>query len=151
MLMPVALEPVRVPIKLDESAQLPEYASAGAAGMDVRTPQQISLQPGQRTHIATGLRVSVPDGFELQVRPRSGLALRHGLALVNSPGTIDPDFRGEIGILLINLGSDAVEIAAGERIAQLVLCPVAHCEWQIVDQLEDSERGEGGFGSTGTQ
>lgn len=119
--------------------------------MDVRSRSPVALNPGARCMVRTGIRVSVPEGYELQVRPRSGLAIRHGLSLVNSPGTIDPDFRGEIGILLINLGSDVVEIAVGERIAQLVLCPVARCEWQIVDQLEESERGEGGFGSTGTQ
>ncbi len=105
----------------------------------------------ERKLIPTGLRISVPEGFEIQVRPRSGLALRHGLSMVNTPGTIDSDYRGEVGVILINLGQEPIAIQAGERIAQWVLCPVYQAEFTPVDELPPTGRGEGGFGSTGTK
>ncbi|MBV6458968.1 MAG: Deoxyuridine 5'-triphosphate nucleotidohydrolase [Fimbriimonadaceae bacterium] len=117
--------------------------------MDVCALEDVSLQPMERQLIRTGIRVEIPDGYEIQVRPRSGLAYKHGIALVNSPGTIDSDYRGEIGILAINLGSEAVELKMGDRIAQLVLCPVTRIEWNLTEGLTASERGSGGFGSTG--
>jgi dUTP pyrophosphatase len=118
--------------------------------MDLRCLEDFSLEPMQRQLVKTGLRVAIPEGFEAQVRPRSGLAARHGITMVNSPGTIDSDYRGEIGVILINLGAERVEFSAGERIGQLVIAPVVRAQWQLVETLEASERGEGGFGSTGT-
>jgi dUTP pyrophosphatase len=140
---------IKVPVQLEEGATLPQYQTAGAAGMDVTCTHDVTLQPGDRTSVGTGLRVMIPEGFEMQVRPRSGLAIRHGITMVNSPGTIDSDFRGEIKILMINLGSDVVTLSKGERIAQLVLAPVVRAELVIADALDETERGSGGFGSTG--
>lgn len=140
-----------LPVTLDSGATAPEYATGGAAGMDLRSAEDIELAPGERCLARTGVRIAVPAGFEAQIRPRSGLALRHGLALVNSPGTIDADYRGEIGVILINLGSDVVKLDRGERIAQLVVAPVCRCEVLVVDELPQTDRGEGGFGSTGTR
>ena len=117
--------------------------------MDVRAREAFALEPGERRLVPTGLRVAIPEGYEIQVRPRSGLALKHGVAMVNAPGTIDSDYRGEIGALLINLGQEPVRFGVGERIGQIVLCPVARIEWCVVDELGETERGIGGFGSTG--
>lgn len=141
----------RVPVAIVVEGQgaLPEYASAGAAGMDLRSVEAVELAPGERRLVATGVRIALPPGYEAQVRPRSGLALRHGLALVNSPGTIDADYRGEIGVVMINLGQEAVRLDAGERIAQLVVARYARVEWQPVARLDATSRGDGGFGSTG--
>lgn len=136
-----------------EGLALPEPASAGSSGSDVRAAlpaaSPLTLAPGERAAVPTGLRVEVPPGWELQIRPRSGLALRHGLTVANAPGTIDSDYRGEVRVILVNLGSEAVQIQRGERIAQLVLAPVARVHWQEVETLEDSGRGVAGFGSTG--
>lgn len=140
---------VPIEITLDGEARLPSYATPGSVGMDLRTPAGFRLEPGERKLVPTGLRVAIPDGYEGQIRARSGLAVKHGIGLVNSPGTIDSDFRGEIGVLLINWGESAVELSAGERIAQFVICPVARAEWIVVDELTTTERGECGFGSTG--
>ncbi len=140
-----------LPYTLEPGAQAPAYATAGAAGMDLRAIESISLAPMERKLVRTGVRIAVPEGFEAQVRPRSGLALRLGLGMVNSPGTIDSDYRGEIGLIMINFGESTVELPAGERLAQLVLAPVAHAELVLVQELDDTERGTGGFGSTGTQ
>lgn len=109
----------------------------------------VRLEPMERKLVPTGVRMAIPPGFEGQVRPRSGLAIKHGLSMVNTPGTIDSDYRGEIGVLMINLGQEAVELKGGERIAQLVVCPVVRAELAMVDDLDATERGEGGFGSTG--
>jgi len=130
---------------------LPAYETAGSSGMDLRArlDAPVRLAPGERRLIPTGFAFAVPEGFELQIRPRSGLALRHGIGIVNAPGTLDADYRGECGVLVINLGGAEVEIAPGMRIAQAVLAPVARCVWQEVDALPDTERGAGGFGSTG--
>lgn len=131
---------------------LPAYATAGAAGVDlaaaIETP--LSLAPGERKDVPTGIALALPPGWEGQVRPRSGLALRHGITVLNSPGTIDADYRGEIRIILANLGNVPVTIARGERIAQLVIAPVSRAEWQVVAELPVTARGSGGFGSTGT-
>jgi dUTP pyrophosphatase len=132
-----------------EGLDLPAYATEGAAGMDVLAAEDVVLPPGGRHAVATGLAVAVPDGFELQVRPRSGLALKHGISLPNTPGTIDSDYRGELKIILINLGDRAFEVVRGDRIAQLVLAPVVRATWLKVDDLDETRRGEGGFGSTG--
>ncbi|WP_133364665.1 dUTP diphosphatase [Qipengyuania sediminis] len=145
-------EPVAVAVKRLPHAQglaLPAYASAGAAGMDVLAAEDVTLAPGARHAVATGLALAIPTGFEIQVRPRSGLALKHGISVPNTPGTIDSDYRGELKIILINHGSEPFAIARGDRIAQLVLAPVVQAAWEEVAELDDTVRGSGGFGSTG--
>lgn len=130
--------------------QLPQYATPGSAAVDLRNAgPSVTLAPGERRLIATGLSIALPEGMEAQVRPRSGLAIRRGLGLVNSPGTIDSDYRGEVGVPLINHDQGPQEIEHGERIAQLVLARVVRIEWRETDALPPSERGAGGFGSTG--
>lgn len=128
---------------------LPAYATVGAAGMDVLSAEDVTLEPGARHAVATGLAVAIPPGFEIQVRPRSGLALKHGISVPNAPGTIDSDYRGELKIILINHGAEPFAIARGDRIAQIVLAPVLQAAWNEVDALDETERGMGGFGSTG--
>ena len=132
-----------------EGLDLPAYATEGAAGMDVLAAVDVVLAPGRRHAVATGLSLAIPAGFEVQVRPRSGLALKHGISLPNAPGTIDSDYRGELKIILINHGSDDFAVRRGDRIAQLVLAPVTRAIWLEVDDLDETARGEGGFGSTG--
>jgi len=130
---------------------LPSYATAGSAGMDVMAAidAPISLAPFDRMAIPTGLTIAIPSGYEIQVRPRSGLALKQGLTVANAPGTIDSDYRGEIKVIVINLGQDAVEITRGMRIAQLVLAPVTMARLEPVAALDETDRGDGSFGSTG--
>ena len=144
---PVAVQVKRLPH--GQGLDLPAYATSGAAGMDVVAAETVTLQPGQRHAVATGLALAIPPGFEIQVRPRSGLALKHGITVPNTPGTIDSDYRGELKVILINHGPDAFAIARGDRIAQLVLAPVVQAAWDEVDELDETERGAGGFGSTG--
>ena len=132
-----------------EGLPLPSYATPGAAGMDVVAAEDIDLQPGQRHAVATGFRVAIPDGFEIQVRPRSGLAFKLGVTVPNTPGTIDSDYRGELKILMINHGSEPFAVRRGERIAQLVPAAVTLASFDEVDDLDDTHRGHGGFGSTG--
>jgi dUTP pyrophosphatase len=128
---------------------LPAYATDGAAGMDVLAAEDVTIDPGARHAVATGLALAIPAGYEIQVRPRSGLALKHGITVPNTPGTIDSDYRGELKVILINHGAEPFAIARGDRVAQLVLAPVTRGAWQEVDELDATERGEGGFGSTG--
>jgi dUTP pyrophosphatase len=128
---------------------LPAYATAGAAGMDVVSAESVTLAPGARHAVATGLALAIPQGFEIQVRPRSGLALKHGITVPNTPGTIDSDYRGELKVILINHGAKPFIIARGDRVAQLVLAPVVQAAWDEVAELDATERGAGGFGSTG--
>lgn len=128
---------------------LPRYATAGAAGMDVVSAEAVTIAPGGRHAVATGLAVAIPAGFEIQVRPRSGLALKHGISVPNAPGTIDSDYRGELKVILINHGPEPFAIQRGDRVAQLVLAPVTRAGWVEVSELDETERGEGGFGSTG--
>ncbi|MEO6153524.1 MAG: dUTP diphosphatase [Croceibacterium sp.] len=145
-------EPVEVRIKRlphGRDLALPTYATTGAAGMDVLAAEAVTLPPGGRHAVATGLALAIPPGYEIQVRPRSGLALKHGIGLPNSPGTIDADYRGELKIILINLGTQSFAIARGDRIAQLVLAPVTVAAWDEVSELDETTRGDGGFGSTG--
>lgn len=132
-----------------EGLALPAYATSGAAGMDVLSAEDVTIEPGQRHAVATGLSVAIPAGYEIQVRPRSGLAFKHGITVPNTPGTIDSDYRGELKVLLINHGDASFAIARGDRVAQLVLAPVTQASWHEVDRLDDTERGSGGFGSTG--
>lgn len=131
---------------------LPSYRTAGSAGLDLEAALEapVALAPGERRLIPTGLCLEIPPGFEGQVRPRSGLALKHGIGMVNAPGTIDSDYRGEVGVLLINHGQESFEVTPGARIAQLVICPVAHAELVDVERLSGTDRAAGGYGSTGT-
>ncbi len=130
---------------------LPAYATAMSAGMDLRAnlSEPITLKPLQRTLVPTGLFIELPEGYEAQIRPRSGLAIKHGISLVNTPGTIDADYRGEIKVILINLSDEDFTINDGERICQMVVAPYTRVSWQQTDSLEDSQRGAGGFGHTG--
>ena len=137
----------------DQSVPLPSYETAGAAGADLRAnlPDRgnMVLQPGARALVPTGLRIEIPHGYEVQIRPRSGLALKHGITLPNTPGTIDSDYRGPLGVIVMNAGQDAFEITHGDRIAQMVVAPVLQAEFELTEALSDTRRGDGGFGSTG--
>jgi dUTP pyrophosphatase len=130
---------------------LPAYETAGAAGMDLRAAEAIVMQPGGRHLMPTGFAIALPQGFEAQVRPRSGLAVKHGVTVLNSPGTIDSDYRGEIKVPLINHGAAEFKIARGDRIAQMVIAPVTQAQWTEVDTLDETGRGVAGFGSSGTR
>ena len=130
---------------------LPAYATAGAAGMDVVAAETVLIRPGGRAAVATGFAMQIPQGYEIQVRPRSGLAFKHGITVPNTPGTIDSDYRGELKVLLINHGPDDFAIQRGDRIAQLVPAAVTLATFDEVEELDDTSRGAGGFGSTGTQ
>jgi len=132
-----------------EGLDLPAYATTGAAGMDVVSAEDVTVPPGGRHAVATGLAVAIPPGYEIQVRPRSGLALKHGVTVPNTPGTIDSDYRGELKVILINHGAEPFAIRRGDRLAQLVLAPVTRAGWIEVAELDETARGEGGFGSTG--
>ncbi len=129
---------------------LPSYATAGSAGMDLRSAEALALKPGARALVGTGIAIALPPNFEAQVRPRSGLAVKHGVTVLNSPGTIDSDYRGEVKVPLINHGSEDFVIARGDRIAQMVVAPVTTAELVEVDMLDETVRGAGGFGSSGT-
>lgn len=145
-------EPVPVAVKRlagNDDLPLPAYATDGAAGMDVVSAEDVTLAPGSRHAVASGLALAIPPGFEIQVRPRSGLALKHGITVPNTPGTIDSDYRGELKVILINHGAEPFVIRRGDRVAQLVLAPVTRASWLEVSELDDTARGAGGFGSTG--
>jgi len=145
-------EPIRIALRRlphGEGLPLPAYATTGAAGMDVVAAEDVTLAPGARAAVATGYAIAIPNGFEVQVRPRSGLALKHGITCLNTPGTIDADYRGEVKVILANLGTEPFAVRRGERIAQLVPAAVTAAEIVEVDTLDDTERGSGGFGSTG--
>ncbi len=131
--------------------ELPSYQSAGASGFDIRAqiPETLFLKPGERAMVPTGLSFEIPLGFEIQCRPRSGLAAKAGLTVLNTPGTIDADYRGEVKVILVNLGHEVIEVKDQERIAQLVLCPVYQAQFELAGELSATERGAGGFGSTG--
>ena len=129
--------------------ELPRYETEGSAGLDLRADEAFSLAPGERRLVPTGLAVEIPPGHEGSVRPRSGLALRHGVGMVNAPGTVDSDYRGELAVILVNHGQEPVSFSRGERIAQLVIAPVVRVEVELVQNLSDTDRGHGGFGSTG--
>jgi len=135
--------------RLHADAVVPAYAHPGDAGLDLTSVEAVTLGPGERASVATGLAIAVPDGWVGLVHPRSGLARRHGITVTNAPGTIDAGYRGEVLVLLVNLGSDEVQLAAGERIAQLLLQRVGHAQVVEVEELDDTPRGQGGFGSTG--
>ncbi|MEM9841080.1 MAG: dUTP diphosphatase [Pseudomonadota bacterium] len=141
------------PLPHFEGLDLPAYETLGAAGMDVRAAlaegAPLVLRPGDKAMVPTGLSLAIPTGYEIQMRPRSGLAAKHGITCLNTPGTIDSDYRGEVKVILINHGAEAFTIERGERIGQMVLAPVTRLVWNVVDQLDDTDRGSGGFGSTG--
>lgn len=148
----MSLPPIEIAIKrLAHGADLPlpAYATAGAAGMDVVAAEELDLAPGARHAVATGFAMAIPTGYEVQVRPRSGLALKHGVTVPNTPGTIDSDYRGELKIIMINHGDTPFPIRRGDRIAQIVAAPVQQARFAEVDALDDTARGTGGFGSTG--
>ena len=132
-----------------EGLPLPQYATEHAAGMDVVAAEDLTLQPGKRHAVATGFAIEIPHGNEVQVRPRSGLALKHGITCLNTPGTIDSDYRGEVKVILVNLGPEDFTIRRGDRIAQLIIAPFARASWSEVGSLDETGRGAGGFGSTG--
>lgn len=142
---------IEIRIVNKSSNSYPEYATTGASGMDIRAAigEQVVLQPMQRALLPTGLFVSIPEGYEIQIRPRSGLAIKQGITCLNTPGTIDADYRGEIKVILINLSAEEQAIQPGDRIAQMVLQKVERIEWQPTETLDDTDRGTGGFGSTG--
>lgn len=146
-LSPIAIALKRLPH--GEGLALPAYATPGAAGMDVVAAESLTLAPGARAAVATGFAIAIPPGYEVQVRPRSGLALKHGITCLNTPGTIDEDYRGEVKVILANLGQEPFAVVRGERIAQLVPAPVQRATLTEVEMLDDTERGTGGFGSTG--
>ena len=146
-LPPIDIQLMRLPN--GEGLPIPAYATAHAAGMDVVSAEEIILNPGDRHPVATGFALAIPEGYEIQVRPRSGLALKHGISVPNAPGTIDADYRGELKVLLINHGADPFPIKRGDRIAQLIVAPVQLASFVEVDMLDDTVRGVGGFGSTG--
>ena len=146
---PITIQLKRLPH--GEGLPVPTYATAGAAGMDVVSAEDIELAPGGRHAVATGFAMAIPEGYEIQVRPRSGLALKNGISLPNTPGTIDSDYRGELKIIMINLGSESFAIRRGDRIAQLVAAPVQLAHFSEVAELDDTARGTGGFGSTGVR
>lgn len=147
----------QVPLQIKKlehyKGELPRYETGLASGFDVRAQldKSVTLKPGERALIPTGLSFAIPEGFEIQARPRSGLAIKKGISLVNTPGTIDADYRGEVKVIIINHGQESVEIPDQERIAQFVLCPVVQAQFQLVDSLDETARGAGGFGSTGTR
>lgn len=143
----IEIELMRLPH--GEGLPLPSYASEGAAGLDVVAAESLTLPPGGRHAVATGFAIAIPAGYEVQVRPRSGLALKNGITCLNTPGTIDSDYRGEVKVILANLGAEPFEVARGERIAQLVPAPVLKARFSEVKELGGTTRGEGGFGSTG--
>ena len=143
---------ITVTIKRDAAASgipLPSYATAGSAGMDLRASEAAELKPGERKAVGTGLHMQIPEGCEGQLRPRSGLALKNGVTLLNTPGTIDSDYRGEVRVILINLGDEVFRVAPGDRIAQIVFAPTCHAELKTCEDLSETERATGGFGSTG--
>ncbi len=141
---------VPVQITLSNGAKMPHYQTAGAAGADLCCLESFEIGPMARAWVRTGVSIAIPAGFEGQVRPRSGLAAKHGITLVNSPGTIDCDYRGELKVIMINLGTESVLFNAGDRIAQLVICPVMQAQFEVVADLIETARGTGGFGSTGS-
>ena len=151
--MPDTVKIALTPLEHAVGLQLPTYATEQSAGMDLTAAleEAIEIGFGERMLIPTGLSIALPDGYEAQIRPRSGLALKHGVTVLNSPGTIDADYRGEIGVILANMGQEPFTVERGMRIAQMVIARHAKVEWEVAEELEETERGKGGFGSTGTQ
>lgn len=147
------MDRIKVKIINRSGYNLPAYETPSAAGMDIHAAidAPVTLAPLQRTLVPTGLRIQLPQGYECQIRPRSGLALRSGISLVNTPGTVDADYRGEIGVIVINLSDTPFTINPGERIAQMIIAPYSHVEWEPVERIDETKRGEGAFGHTGVK
>lgn len=147
------MDRIKVKIINRSGYDLPAYETPSAAGMDIHAAidAPVTLAPLQRTLVPTGLRIQLPQGYECQIRPRSGLALRSGISLVNTPGTVDADYRGEIGVIVINLSDTPFTINPGERIAQMIIAPYSHVEWEPVERIDETKRGEGAFGHTGVK
>ena len=148
------METIKVKIINRSHHQLPEYATPGSAGMDVRAflPEKpVVLGPLERALVPTGLYIQLPHGYECQIRPRSGLTIKHGISLVNTPGTVDSDYRGEIGVILVNLSNEPFTVNDGERICQMVITRYTRVDWERVERIDETERGKGGFGHTGVQ
>lgn len=147
------MNPLNIDIVNKSHHPLPAYATEGSAGMDVRAflAEPVTLLPGQRALIPTGLYIALPQGYECQIRPRSGLAIKHGISLVNSPGTVDSDYRGEIGVIVINHSDQPFTVNDGERICQMVIAPYTRVDWNSVESLDETERGAGGFGHSGVK
>lgn len=143
------MDKININIIVEDESLMPSYETLGSAGADLKANEEGVLMPGQRKLIKTGISIELPAGYEAQVRPRSGLAIKHGISMVNAPGTIDSDYRGEIGVILINHGDAPFEYKKGERIAQLVIARYSRAEFQICSSLSETERGSGGFGHTG--
>ncbi len=145
------MEKLKILVSKKQGAQLPAYETAASAGMDLVAflNKSVTLKPLERALIPTGIHIGIPDGFEAEIRPRSGLALRHGVTVLNTPGTIDSDYRGEVRVILINLGNEDFTVNNGDRIAQMVFKNIARGSWEVVENLPETDRGEGGFGSTG--
>ncbi|HZX44465.1 MAG TPA: dUTP diphosphatase [Candidatus Nanoarchaeia archaeon] len=135
--------------RIKDNAAIPKYAHPGDAGVDLFSTEEYLLKPGQRVLVSTGIKIAVPDGYEAQVRPRSGLALKYGISVCNTPGTVDSGYRGEVGCIVINLGNEDFKIEKGSKIAQMVFNKIEHAEFEEVTELDATKRGEGGFGSTG--
>lgn len=144
------LKPLQISIVCEPGAVAPSYQTEGSAGVDLHSFEAFTIAPMERRLVRTGVSIAIPEGYEGQVRPRSGLALRHGITMVNSPGTIDSDYRGELMIIMINLGADPVQFSVGDRIAQVVFTPVTRAEFILAEELGSTTRGTGGFGSTGS-
>ena len=142
---------IQVPVQNGSDFKLPNYETIASAGVDLKAAinEQLTLAPLERGIVGTGLKIALPEGYEAQVRPRSGLAAKHGITVLNAPGTIDADYRGEIGVILVNLSNESFTIQPGERIAQLVLAKYEQIQWELTESLSVTDRGEGGFGSTG--
>src|SRR6056300_1140199 len=142
---------IQVPVQNESNFDLPSYGTKASAGVDLKAvlKEPLTLAPLERGIVGTGLKIALPEGYEAQVRPRSGLAAKHGITVLNAPGTIDADYRGDVGVILVNLSTDPFTIEDGDRIAQMVLAKYERAQWELTDTLEDSERGPGGFGSTG--
>ncbi|MGB1444243.1 MAG: dUTP diphosphatase [Flavobacteriaceae bacterium] len=144
---------LQLPVINESPYELPTYATVSSAGLDLKAvlAEAVTLAPLERKILGTGLKIALPEGYEAQVRPRSGLAAKHGITVLNAPGTIDADYRGEIGVILVNLSNEPFTVEPGERIAQLVIAQYTQIQWTLVNNLEETERGTGGFGSTGTK
>ena len=145
------MEKIAIQVVLSEGAKLPTYATPNSAGADVYCREAFILNPGERKLILTGIKMQLPDGYECQVRPRSGLAIKHGITVLNSPGTIDADYRGDVGVILINLSNETFIVNPGERIAQMIINKFEQAKFELVEELDETERGEGGFGHTGVK
>jgi len=145
------MEKLKVLVSRKEGTQLPAYETVASAGMDLVAflDEPVTLNPRERALIPTGIHIGIPDGFEAEIRPRSGLAFRYGVTILNTPGTIDSDYRGEVGVILVNLGDEPFIVNNGDRIAQMVFKNIVRGSWEVVETLPETERGEGGFGSTG--